>query len=87
MFVVLEGSIDISVGGRLLYNAGAGEIVGEMALIDAAPRVATATARGEARLVPIDEDRFLFMVQERPFFALHVMRTLADRLRRMDLRL
>jgi CRP/FNR family transcriptional regulator, cyclic AMP receptor protein len=35
-------------------------------------------------LIPIDEKRFLFMVEETPFFALTVMRTLAARLRHMD---
>ena len=46
-----------------------------MALIDGAPRAATATA-------PITEKTFLFLVHETPFFAVSVMRTLADRLRR-----
>jgi CRP/FNR family cyclic AMP-dependent transcriptional regulator len=38
----------------------------------------------DCEVVPIDERHFLFMVEETPFFALTVMRTLAARLRRMD---
>jgi CRP/FNR family transcriptional regulator, cyclic AMP receptor protein len=46
-----------------------------MAMIDKAPRSATAIAKTDCR-------RFEFMVSETPFFALHVMRVLVDRLRR-----
>jgi hypothetical protein len=35
-------------------------------------------------VIPISEKHFLFMVEETPFFALIVMRTLTSRLRRMD---
>lgn len=50
-------------------------------------RVGTAVARTDAKVVPVDEHRFLFLVQQTPNFALHVMRVLSDRLRRMDQRL
>jgi CRP-like cAMP-binding protein len=83
MYVVLEGELDLQRGGQTLETASAGAIVGEMALIDKdAPRSATAIAKTNCRLVPIDERRFEWMVAETPFFALHVMRILVDRLRR-----
>jgi CRP-like cAMP-binding protein len=47
-------------------------------------RSSTAVTRTDAELVKVDRKAFTFMVQERPFFALEVMRTLADRLRRMN---
>ena len=84
MYVVLEGEVELLVRSAVLEVAGPGEIVGEMALIDAKPRSATARAKSDCRLAPVDERRFLFLVQEHPFFALHVMRVLTDRLRRMD---
>ena len=56
----------------------------EMALIDAEPRSATATACGHCKVARVDERRFTFLVQQHPFFALHVMRVLAARLRHMD---
>jgi CRP-like cAMP-binding protein len=83
MYVVLEGELDLQRGGQTLETASAGAIVGEMALIDKdAPRSATAIAKTHCRLVPIDERRFEWMVAETPFFALHVMRILVNRLRR-----
>jgi CRP-like cAMP-binding protein len=36
----------------------------------------------QCKVVPIDERRFSFMVQETPHFALEVMKIMTDRLRR-----
>jgi len=84
MYIVLSGEIDLQRGGRTFEQLSAGALVGEMAMIDNAPRSATAIAKTDCRLVPIDEKRFEFMVEERPSFALHVMRVLADRVRRTN---
>ncbi|MEQ8661968.1 MAG: cyclic nucleotide-binding domain-containing protein [Gammaproteobacteria bacterium] len=84
MYVVVEGSVTLSVRGIEIGHLEPGELFGEMALIDAEPRSATATARGACRIARVDERRFTFLVQQTPFFALHVMRVLAARLRHMD---
>lgn len=84
MFFVREGEVEIMVHGRSVEVAGPGSIVGEMALIDTAPRSATVLARTACQLVPVDRQRFLALVQEAPDFALSVMKVLADRLRAMD---
>ena len=84
MYAILEGEVEIMVGDQVVGIIPAGSIVGEMALIDHSPRSATAVARTECRLVPIDERRFLFMVQQTPNFSLDVMRIMAARLRDMD---
>jgi CRP-like cAMP-binding protein len=84
MFVVLEGEVEVQAGGRVVETILAGDVLGELALIDSRPRSATATAKTACRLAPVDERRFLFLVQETPFFALHLMRVLAARLRNMN---
>jgi CRP-like cAMP-binding protein len=81
MYVVLEGDVGIFSQGRLLLTASPGTTFGELALIDKSPRSGSAIARTDVRLVPIDRKRFLFMVQETPDFALHVMHVMAERLR------
>ena len=83
MYVILEGELEVSAGGKLIEVAKPGDVVGEMALIDTKARSATVVAKSDCRLVPINEKRFLVLVHETPIFALLVMRTLADRLRRM----
>jgi len=84
MFAVIAGEIELSRADVHLEDIGPGGIVGEMALIDAAARSATATARSSARVVRIDEDRFRYLVQEHPTFALQVMSVMADRLRKAN---
>src|SRR5262249_41849162 len=56
-------------------------IFGGMALIDSEPRSATAVAITDVELVPVSEKQFLFLVTQTPYFALRVMRILAQRLR------
>jgi CRP/FNR family transcriptional regulator, cyclic AMP receptor protein len=80
-FVIQSGKVDILLGNRLLGTLGDHDIFGEMALIDPAPRSATAIAKTDAKLVPVGEKQFLFLVSRTPHFALNVMRTLARRLR------
>ncbi len=84
MYVLIDGTIELSVHNRLLVRLGPGEMFGEMALLDAGPRTATATARGNAKIVPVDQRRFLYLVQNTPFFAIEVMRSMSMRLRSMD---
>jgi CRP-like cAMP-binding protein len=87
MYAVLEGEVDILVKGQRVETVGPGGIFGEMALIEKHPRVATAVASKDAKIVPVDERRFLFLVQQTPNFALHMLRVLSDRVRRMDERI
>jgi CRP-like cAMP-binding protein len=82
LYVVLSGKVEIRIGGKVVETVGEGGIVGEMALIDQSPRSADAVAVTETAVVSIDERRFLFLVQQTPFFALNVMRVMAERLRR-----
>jgi CRP-like cAMP-binding protein len=84
MYVVAEGEVEISVAGNSVDVLGKEAIFGELSLISKEPRSATARARSDCRLVAIQEKRFLYLVQETPYFALAVMRTLAERLRRRD---
>ncbi|MBL8154191.1 MAG: cyclic nucleotide-binding domain-containing protein [Anaerolineae bacterium] len=84
MYVVLDGQVDILLGSQLVETVDCGGILGELSLIDNRPRAATAIAHSDVRLVPIDRERFTFMVDETPFFAAQVMEAIAQRLRRMD---
>ena len=81
LFVIKSGEVAIQSGNRTLAELFTNHIFGEMALIDDAPRSATAVARTDVELVPISEKQFLFLVSQTPFFALKVMRVLARRLR------
>ncbi len=84
MYVVVEGAIDVRLGDVVLETVEPGGMIGEMALIEQLPRSATAVAREDSKVSAVDRKRFLFLVQNHPFFALQVMEVLANRLRRMD---
>ena len=84
MYVILDGVVEIRLGDRVLAVAGPGEIVGEMALIDPGYRSASAVARSNCRLAAVDEEKFILLVRKNPYFALHVMKVLVERLRHMD---
>jgi CRP/FNR family cyclic AMP-dependent transcriptional regulator len=81
MFGIIDGEIELRVGDEVIAKLTADDVFGEMALIDDAPRMATATATTDTELAVIDRRHFLFLVHETPMFALQVMSALADRLR------
>ena len=87
MYIVTDGEVNVLDGPGLLETAGPGSIVGELALIDDEPRSATVAAKTDCKVVKVDRRRFEFMVQETPFFALTVMKVIADRLRRTNARI
>lgn len=82
MYVVREGEVEIKVGDTVVETVGPDGFFGEMALIESGPRAAGAFAKSDCKLVPINERRFQFMVQEVPFFAKEIMRGLVRRLRK-----
>lgn len=84
MYVLMSGTAMIMVRNRLVETAEAGAIVGEMAMIDDAKRTATVIAKTDCKLLPIERQRFNFLIQQTPNFALHVLRVIADRLRKTD---
>ena len=59
-FLIERGSLEVVLerpqGDRVLAVLGAGEIVGEMALVDRAPRTASVRAREDCWLLPITAD-------------------------------
>jgi len=82
MFAVVEGEIEVSRNGSVIEVVGPGGILGELSLIDPAPRSAGAHARTPARVVRVDQRQFTFLVHEHPTFALQVMAVMAERLRK-----
>jgi CRP-like cAMP-binding protein len=81
MYVVKRGQVELRRGGVLLEVVEKGNIFGEMALIEHGTRSATAVAASECQVVPIDEEKFTYLVKQTPYFALDVLRIMAQRLR------
>ena len=84
MFVVLDGSLNVLVGEQVVETSRRGAILGEMALVDNTPRGATVIATEASKLAKVDARRFQRLIQQNPFFAMHVMKELVDRIRAMN---
>ncbi|MGA2392277.1 MAG: cyclic nucleotide-binding domain-containing protein [Candidatus Lustribacter sp.] len=84
MYVVTEGDVEISLRGKILETVHAGGIFGELALIDHRERSADVIAKTDVKVSALDQKRFLYLVRNHPFFALEVMKIMAERLRRFD---
>lgn len=84
MYVVLDGEIELQVEGKVVGTSRTGELLGEMAIVGNHRRTATAVARTGCRLAPVTERRFVLLVQETPYFALHVMKVLTERIVRKE---
>lgn len=81
MYVIREGSVVIRRGETVIGTLTAGDIFGEMAVIDGSPRSADAVAATDCLVVPVNAERFDRMVQITPHFARTVMKVLTERLR------
>jgi CRP/FNR family cyclic AMP-dependent transcriptional regulator len=86
MYVVVKGNVAVSIKSKVVERAGPGGVFGEMALVDQSPRAASAIAETDAELLAVNRSDFLSLVKTRPAFAVSLLRSLAERLRRMTAR-
>ena len=84
MYVVIKGEVELTLHGEPLGAEAEGGIIGEMAMINATTRSATATSLTKVKLARLDREQFKVLVGENADFALHVMAVLANRLRAVN---
>lgn len=82
-FLIIEGSAAVTGGGEHLGDLGPGDMVGEMSLIDGAPRSATVTATTPMRLFVLGVTEFDSFARF-PRVNAGIMRGLTQRLRAAD---
>ena len=83
MYVVLDGIVSVTIQERPVEKIGPGGIVGEMALVDQSPRIATAVAETDCTLLAINRTDFMNLVKSKPAFAIGLLKSLSERLRFM----
>lgn len=88
MFVLQEGEVEVikEEDGReaVVDVLKAGEMFGEMAIIERQLRSATVRAVTPVRVLTIDKKTFLRRVHEDPTLALNVLKTMSNRIRKLD---
>ena len=86
MYVLVEGKIAIQRDDVELVIVNSGSLVGEMAILENRPHFASAVAKTTCKLIPIDQKRFQFLVEQTPNFAIDVMEMMAERLHQMNVK-
>ena len=83
-FVIADGRVDVSIGGKKVATLGRGEILGEMSLLDHGPRAATATAATEVTVFVLNPAEFETILGDAAPVARKILRALAERLREAE---
>jgi len=90
-YIVLDGAVEVLMPGEegetAIAEIGAGEIVGEMAVLTGNPRSTAIAARTDTRLLRLEGETVLGLLREFPELSLEVIRILAARLEEANARL
>jgi CRP/FNR family transcriptional regulator, cyclic AMP receptor protein len=91
LFIVLDGGLDVTSGGKLVATLLSGEMVGEISFVDARPPSATVSASRSCTVLAIPRAILHARLNSDPWFASRFFRALAtflaDRLRMTTARL
>jgi CRP/FNR family cyclic AMP-dependent transcriptional regulator len=78
-FVIVDGETDVTKNGKRVAKRGGGDFIGEIALVEQAPRTATVTAKTPLRVFVLTSKDFHHLLEENPKVQGKVMRALARR--------
>ncbi len=85
LFVIVEGRLHVvrsaNATEQVLAQRGAGDFVGEMAIIESAPRSASLITQSDVRVLAIDGEVFKNILHERPDVSFALLRSISRRLR------
>jgi hypothetical protein len=81
MFAIVKGKVKIHDGDIILNHLEAGEVIGEMALLDSSPRLASVTAVENTQLLRLDQASFYALIEERIEFLRSIIHVLSDHLK------
>jgi CRP/FNR family transcriptional regulator, cyclic AMP receptor protein len=78
--VLIDGSADVRRKGRKVNTLGAGDFLGEIALITGTPRTATVTTTSRSRMLVITARDFRTLLRRMPSLQIKVLEAVASRL-------
>ncbi len=67
-----------------IATRGAGEFIGEMAVVEESPRFASVIAKTACEVLEITKSNFEKIIKEKPSFAINVLESLSNKLRESD---
>ncbi len=83
-FIIVRGRAEITRDGRVIAERGNGDILGEIALVDEGPRVATVTLTEPSQLLVVGHRDFHTLMDEMPAVRTQVLESLARRVRNLE---
>lgn len=84
-YVIVSGSVEVAVGGKVVAEIPAGELIGELALLTTkSVASATVTAKTETSVLVIPYNRFDKILDDNPTLTKAIAVQLANRLIKMD---
>ncbi|MGL5034771.1 MAG: Crp/Fnr family transcriptional regulator [Microcystaceae cyanobacterium] len=84
MYGLLEGQVGMYLNGKLLELLEVGDAFGARALVhEEHLRFCSAIAKTDVKLAVMDREHFFFAVQQTPMFALELLRSYSERLRKV----
>jgi CRP/FNR family transcriptional regulator, cyclic AMP receptor protein len=78
--VIAQGTVRVTRNGKQLRELGAGDFIGEIALVADVPRTATVTATSPVRLLVVTDRAFRGLLEQMPSLAKKVLQSLGERL-------
>ncbi len=78
--VIVDGTAEVTKDGRRVNLLGAGDFLGEIALISGGPRTATVTATSDVDLLVLTSRSFARVTKEMPSVQASVLKALSERL-------
>ena len=81
MYIVVSGEVRAHDEGHTLSQLGAGDVFGEMAVLDPEPRLASVTALEDTLLLRLDQEPFYELMEDRIEVARGIIRVLSGHLR------
>jgi CRP-like cAMP-binding protein len=84
MFALMKGEVELWRNGKIVEIIELHDVFGEGVLVQPEQnRYTTAIAKTDCKLAELNKERFLFLLQETPLFALEIVRSLSSRLRKL----
>jgi CRP-like cAMP-binding protein len=78
--VIADGTVRVTKKGKTVRDLGAGDFIGEIALVADVPRTATVTATSPVRLLVVTDRAFRGLLEQMPSIAKKVLQSLGERL-------
>ena len=84
LFLIIDGSVEVQVGGTTVATLGERQVVGEMSILDSETRSADCVAKGPTTLLKLRKGEFDDIMAEKPEIARGILKVLTGRLRQKN---